>query len=424
MSQLHRPLLDPAPAVDQSAGSLPPRRPLEAAMPDVSSGPPATEPAAPVASQPVEQAAPKSNEVLSLEDFEPSSASSSAAPARSDSAPDPSVSAPRTPGNTESAATAPASSDSASEAARRANEVSERAAALPPESARASAPTAPAAPATSESANVTQQQSTELTPYEQQLLNKMSKDAREYVVARFTENKQLAAEVKQAKTQLEEYHKNVLPASYYQNPDAYTLSPEYKSAAVDLQYASYEEQHWTQQAMRMRAGEDVVYDLAYDNNGQPRLTEVKVTPETAPHIEVQLQKNLAASMHAKQRESARVQNIAATYTQRYTQANENLNKLNAQYFKAYMDPKSPRASDIANFKQFLPAEFREHPLTAPLAYSYAMVQDLLAKIKQLEGASQVKASIAADQAKAGPVVAAASSAAAAPQKLSMAMFED
>lgn len=354
------------------------------------------------------------------------------APRRLDSTPARSSVSSDSPGTTDNATSATATPDSAGEAtASRASEASERAVdALPPASVRAErAPTAAPAPDPSSLAvapSSTTQPSLDLTPHEQQLLNKMAKDAREYVTARFTENKQLMAENKAVKAQMEQYHKNVLPASYYQNPDAYILSPEYKEAATDLQYASYEEQHWTTQAQRIRAGESEVYDLSFDKNGQPVHTKVTVDANNAPYLEVQLQKNLAAAMQARQQVTHKVNEIKTGYTQRFTQANENLNKLNAQYFKAYMDPKSPRSADINNFKQFLPAEFREHPLTQPLAYSYAMVLDLTAKIKQLEAAASTKAANAADAARATPVVAssAASPASSSASKLSMADFND
>lgn len=412
---IHRLLLSPEGPADQSlGGSPPPARRLEVVA--ASLGASSDEPTAPSSNEP------KSGDSLSMDDFD--------APRRLESAPARSSVSSDSPGTTDNATSAPATSDSASEAtASRASEASERAVdALPPASVRAErAPTAAPAPDPSSLAVAPPAQpSLDLTPHEQQLLNKMAKDAREYVTARFTENKQLAAENKAVKAQMEQYHKNVLPASYYQNPDAYILSPEYKEAATDLQYASYEEQHWTTQAQRIRAGESEVYDLAYDKNGQPQLTKVAVDANNAPYLEVQLQKNLAAAMQARQQVTHKVNEIRTGYTQRFTQANENLSKLNEQYFKAYMDPKSPRTADINNFKQFLPAEFREHPLTQPLAYSYAMVLDLTAKIKQLEAAASTKAANAADAARATPVVAsaAASSVSSAASKLSMADFND
>lgn len=415
-----------SPSLDQSEGSLPPRgRPLSVVSSSVDDG----------ASNGGDSTASGGGNNLSMDDFEATSPTSSAAPARDDSGPARSSAPSAPPGNTDNAASAPASSDSASEApASRASEASERAGdALPPGSVRAErAPTAPSAPdRTSAPLPVVSQQaqasepSTELTPHEQQLLNKMAKDAREYATARFTELKQSTAENKALKVQIEQYHKNVMPASYYQNQEAYVLSPEYKAAATDLQYATYEEQHWTQQAQRIRAGESEVYDLDYDERGQPRLTKVAVDANNAPQLEVQLQKNIMAAVHAKQQLSHRVANIRDTHLQRYTQASENLGKLNAQYFKSYMDPKSPRVADINNFKQFLPAEFRDHPLTQPLAYSYAMVLDLTAKIKQLEVTASTKAANAADAARATPIVAAqAAPSAAVNNTLSMSMFND
>lgn len=97
----------------------------------------------------------------------------------------------------------------------------------------------------------------------------MSKPAREYVAARLNEilAKEQAINERDEALKLAQQGRTKVPESYYENPYAFTLLPEYHAAAFNVTLAQKVEAHWAEQHRKIANGEnwndiEEVYDKA------------------------------------------------------------------------------------------------------------------------------------------------------------------
>jgi len=97
----------------------------------------------------------------------------------------------------------------------------------------------------------------------------MSKPAREYFAARLNEIlvKEQAINERDEALKLAQQGRTKVPESYYENPYAFTLLPEYHSAAFNVTLAQKVEAHWSEQHRKIANGEnwndiEEVYDKA------------------------------------------------------------------------------------------------------------------------------------------------------------------
>jgi len=97
----------------------------------------------------------------------------------------------------------------------------------------------------------------------------MSKPAREYFAARLNEIlvKEQAINERDEALKLAQQGRTKVPESYYENPYAFTLLPEYHSAAFNVTLAQKVEAHWAEQHRKIANGEnwndiEEVYDKA------------------------------------------------------------------------------------------------------------------------------------------------------------------
>jgi len=112
----------------------------------------------------------------------------------------------------------------------------------------------PVAAATKQDTKPTARDYTGFTGDEVAILKQMSNPAFEFATKHMKELKEL----RQQK-----------PDSIYQHPDAYTLTPEYKSAQEDLKFTSFEERHWRQQLVNIRGGKPWQGLDGYNEKGEP-----------------------------------------------------------------------------------------------------------------------------------------------------------
>jgi len=97
----------------------------------------------------------------------------------------------------------------------------------------------------------------------------MSKPAREYFAARLNEIlvKEQAINERDEALKLAQQGRTKVPESYYENPYAFTLLPEYHAAAFNVTLAQKVEAHWAEQHRKIANGEnwndiEEVYDKA------------------------------------------------------------------------------------------------------------------------------------------------------------------
>ena len=118
-------------------------------------------------------------------------------------------------------------------------------------------------------------QISEFSPEVTKLLKQMSNPAREFAVARMREVGEIKTKLAEAEKRAAELSTNATPQSYYENPNAYTLLPEYQSTVKNASIADAIAKHWENQLVKIELGEEW-QDLedAFDDKGKylgPRL---------------------------------------------------------------------------------------------------------------------------------------------------------
>lgn len=139
------------------------------------------------------------------------------------------------------------------------------------------------------------------------LFKQMSNDAFNYNVEVLRNYKEAVA--KQTELQ-EKYDKaDKMPDSYYDHPEGYTLSKDYKDLVAKSQQASYEYNHYVEQMKKIRAGEKWHDLVGYNQDGSPQLQE----KEADTNGEVQVNQMLNALGQFNQNSSQKIAEIQAKF---------------------------------------------------------------------------------------------------------------
>ncbi len=239
---------------------------------------------------------------------------------------------------------------------------------------------------------------------ERQVLRQMPNKVFDYMKTELPRLRQVEAQLQTANQELDNVKNNRLPASYYQHPEAYVLSPDYAAASNELNYIQFEENHWRRQLAGIRSGQKQIATVDYNEKGEPVYHSVPVTAENVAELETNVQAALMRTINEAQQQQGKKQAAQQQFVSRYTQATQYLVDNEKKLLPSYADKdKSPRSAEMRQFKQsYIPPEFREHPLSNILASAYGLIIDLNAHIAALQKGQVTQQQVASDAKRGGP----------------------
>lgn len=237
-------------------------------------------------------------------------------------------------------------------------------------------------------------------PEDQEYLRKLNN--REYAVA----TKRLDSFYQHRKEYQEAQEKLKTASNYYDNPEAFKLTDEYKQASETFDYADFESNHYREQLVAIKSGAKVYKHLVgYNQETNEPIFKQYQMPANAANLEVDLQRNLANAERAKQETYNKVVQLRNNFGNQYKQTTTLMQNVQDHLIKQLPDDLKPDKKDVdafLNHKNF--AYFKNHPAMQLAANMYAHNVRLAAKYAKLEAAQNKNNKIAQDIKRAGPVL--------------------
>lgn len=230
--------------------------------------------------------------------------------------------------------------------------------------------------------DLNQRDYSELDEQEIPLLKKMSNEAFEYVKPKLKQLKEVQKTIAEKETELQKLREGRIPDSYYENPDAFVLTPEFQEVSANLSAAQTVTNHWKTQLNAIAEGADEVENLVLDESG--RLVpgqKMKVDPNTRDNIILKINE---VQRFAYQYE-AKKQGIAENYT-KFHQENVNaLRGFEQKFFPHFEDPKNTQLHALLkDTVSKMPPAFRNSPAMQTAAKALLMLNAAVRRVQDLE----------------------------------------
>lgn len=247
------------------------------------------------------------------------------------------------------------------------------------------------------------------------MFQRMSNEAYEKFRPIYDQHKQLTTENAQLKEQVAKGGTaGQLPPSYYDHPNAYTLTPEYNQAVLESQEAAAVLEHWRTQLDEVRNGAQEYQTLVRD----PRTGQILLGAKIPVDMRSQSQLEnifMNANSQANQYQQ-KIGVIRDGFARTHQAAIKDLSDYEKAFFSPYEDGKHPLVPAIKDTLNQMHPAFRSNPLAPFVAKSIVTINALLRQLQtngQKTPQDKVKDKVTAAQRKAGPI---ATGAAAAPSK--------
>ena len=230
--------------------------------------------------------------------------------------------------------------------------------------------------------------------------------------SRALESKRLKSELEEKKKQVESLQagKELLPPSYYENPQSVIFSPEYRQAVKTSELSSYVINHWQRQLAKVKAGEKW-QDL--DNDPETgELVKSENLSEPTPEAEAEIIGHISGANARHIDYLSKVKAIVSGFQSQHNQLKSNIRQAEKEYFPVFEDEKNENA------KSYLKQTSEEikklginetNPLFSSFSKSTAMnlmfvglVKSKDKEIADLKKQIETKKSVALDRKKAGP----------------------
>ena len=245
-----------------------------------------------------------------------------------------------------------------------------------------------------------------LSDNDKALLKKTSNETFEYILPRLEENIKLKDKVTKLEQQQAASSKLApgdIPKSYFQHPEAVTLTPQYRSALKEYKDYQFEASHWSKQLVAIEKGEDWE-GLNYDPKTGKYTSAGMVPASVESKVEIT---RLLSNVESHARQKIRDINVLQdTFANRRTQIVDKYKVAEDQYFPDFKGDTYPEKKHYDALLNQLHADGLEDNILAPiLAKAYAFIIRGQAVVKELEGKLAAKESIQSDRLKAGPTTA-------------------
>jgi len=217
-------------------------------------------------------------------------------------------------------------------------------------------------------------------------------------------------EATKAQAELAELKKNPpiaqaggIPETYYEHPEAYTLTPEYNQAATAANEAQLVLEHWREQLDNVRQGATDFVTLQRDPVSKQIVyaAKQKVDQRTQSYLESLF---FNANSQASQFQQS-LGRVKAEYSSKHTELTNSIRTWEKDFFKVFEDDKTPLNAIYKDTLSKMPKAVQKNILASPLAKALTSIDALLAKLKSVETG---KATVTVEdkkklaQTKAGP----------------------
>ena len=147
--------------------------------------------------------------------------------------------------------------------------------------------------------------------------------------------------------------------TFYDQPDAYTLTPQWKRLDSQFTQVEQEQAYYRQQAITLKDGGAAQLIQGYNEKGQAVLGP-EVTGSAA-EVDVQTQLGRLANQEAVI--SGQAETLQSSFKQSYQTATQSLDSFGASIVNRLPENIRPTVADIESIKtQFFPPEFAAHPV--------------------------------------------------------------
>jgi DNA repair exonuclease SbcCD ATPase subunit len=234
------------------------------------------------------------------------------------------------------------------------------------------------------------------------ILKKTSNDAFNYIVPKLRKLQQLEVEVPTLKKKLEDVSsdKQVIPQTWYEHPEAYTITPQFKELAATKTFVQNIANHWQEQLVKIKSGESWE-DLIQQADGQiTKVIREKPTTQDEVAVSTYLNRSLAQVSNL----DSGIQSFANQFKGMHKQLIDGIDKAQKDFFPDYIgDDKHPSWPVIKQFYTYLSERGLGNNAASPLmSMMYArLLEYQQALTKERENNQKTKA-IVSDTAKAGP----------------------
>jgi len=176
--------------------------------------------------------------------------------------------------------------------------------------------------------------------------------------------------------------KNAIPASYYEHPEAYTLTPEYSAAANAAQESQLVLEHWRSQLDAVRNGATEYQTLARDPQTKQLVygQNQKVDQRTQSYIEnIFFNANNQAGTYQQKLAAVR-----AEYTSKHTALVNDIRGWEKKFFDVFENEKHPLVPAYKDTLAKFPAGVQNNVLAAPLAKALTSLTALINIVTELK----------------------------------------
>lgn len=228
----------------------------------------------------------------------------------------------------------------------------------------------------------------EMLPY----FRKMSNDA-------FANLKPFVIEQIKMKGEYEKLKKNSIPDQWYENPDAFILTPEFQHHTSRLETATAIHDHWKTQLDNVEEGKDW-QDLDWDSTKKAYvLSEPKAS---TPRMKSTILQHMNHAAGLVNTEKAQLNTIQTSFKERVNSEVSTIRNIEAKYFKVYQDEKHPMKPVVDKVMEMVPPSFKKNPLASLFANVVANNVHLRLMLDDKQANIEKGAVKAADKKKVSP----------------------
>lgn len=266
----------------------------------------------------------------------------------------------------------------------------------------------------------------------QRVLKRAQNDVFDYAKKLQIKVKEQEALLTKTQKEFEAAKQGRLPESWTDHPEAFTLSPEYKTVAADYEQDSFEESHWAEVLERIEEGKAWKNLVGYDKNGRPQFETVEPRKNSDGDIildvksKIAVQRALQTAGMNKMQTMGRLQSVVQGFKSTVEGSRREVEEFEHKSFPGLKEPSEELKKEIESAVSRLPQAIQRSPAAKLIAKGSLLVNALSQRIKTLEAELAKGQTIAADRKLAGPGSAelTAASSAGKSNELRMADFGD
>lgn len=240
-----------------------------------------------------------------------------------------------------------------------------------------------------------------LTPEEIKLLKRVDNKRFEGITARIKELKAEASKAAEYQTKAQQLEKTLreggVPDSWVEHPESYKLSPAYQQVSSRYDRLAFEEEHYRQQLIRVRNGEDW-QTVSFDQQGNPILSQPHKASNEA---DVNLTSHLAKAGNLRSQLEQQANQIASTFKQNHQRDAEGVKQGVDQVVKGLIKELQPIEADINDIRGKLPASLKNSPFAYGYEQMYSVICQQARMLNKLTTENKQKQKLQADKKLAG-----------------------